>query len=211
MDKFMDLAKKGIDAYTDRHQSSDQDSHKTGGREYNSPDNSRPSYRDDHDIDRHEAVRQSAEHHESGETSIFETAMSFLDHNKERRTDPIDEEHVTNAHHQAYGGGGGGMSASALGGAAALEALKKFTSSGHDNQSSSSQTKIISMAMSEAAKLFDSKQTSSGNKQDAVNGAAMTVMKLIVQSKLGSMSGGLVGGGNSGGLSSLMSLASKFA
>lgn len=67
------------------------------------------------------------------------------------------------------------------------------------------------MAMSEAAKLFDSKQTSSGNKQDAVNGAAMTVMKLIVQSKLGSMSGGLVGGGNSGGLSSLMSLASKFA
>jgi hypothetical protein len=62
------------------------------------------------------------------------------------------------------------------------------------------------MAMSEAAKLFDSKQPSSGNKQDAVNGAAMTVMKLMVQSKLNSATGG----SNSGGLSSLMSLVSSF-
>lgn len=60
------------------------------------------------------------------------------------------------------------------------------------------------MAMSEAAKLFDSKQPSSGNKQDAVNGAAMTVMKLMVQSKLGSV----MGGGNSGGLGGMMSLVS---
>lgn len=61
------------------------------------------------------------------------------------------------------------------------------------------------MAMSEAAKLFDSKQASSGSKQDAVNGAAMTVMKLMVQSKLS----GAVGGGNSGGLGSMMSLVSS--
>lgn len=60
------------------------------------------------------------------------------------------------------------------------------------------------MAMSEAAKLFDSKQATSGSKQDAVNGAAMTVMKLMVQSKLS----GAVGGGNSGGLGSMMSLVS---
>ena len=42
----------------------------------------------------------------------------------------------------------------------------------------------------------------SGNKQDAVNGAAMTVMKLLVQSKFS----GAIGGGNSGGLGGLLSL-----
>jgi hypothetical protein len=63
------------------------------------------------------------------------------------------------------------------------------------------------MAMAEASKLFDkSGGAASGNKQDAVNGAAMTVMKLLVQSKFGG--GGTIGGSNSGGLSGLMSLVS---
>lgn len=61
--------------------------------------------------------------------------------------------------------------------------------------------------MSEASQLFDaSGGASSGNKQDAVNGAASTVMKLLVQSKVNSFTGG----GNSGGLGSIMGLASKF-
>ena len=59
--------------------------------------------------------------------------------------------------------------------------------------------------MAEASNLFDkSGGASSGNKQDAVNGAAMTVMKLLVQSKFS----GAIGGGNSGGLGSLMGLVS---
>lgn len=59
------------------------------------------------------------------------------------------------------------------------------------------------MAMAEATKLFDSAGgAASGNKQDAVNGAAMTVMKLLVQSKFSAATGG----GNSGGLGSLMGL-----
>ena len=61
------------------------------------------------------------------------------------------------------------------------------------------------MAMAEASKLFDqSGGASSGGKQDAVNGAAMTVTKLLVQSKFS----GLTGGGNSGGMGSLMSMVS---
>jgi hypothetical protein len=35
--------------------------------------------------------------------------------------------------------------------------------------------------MAEASKLFDTQGSASGQKQDAVNGAAMTVMKLLVQ------------------------------
>ena len=63
---------------------------------------------------------------------------------------------------------------------------------------------MISLAMAEATKLFDkSGGAASGNKQDAVNGAAMTVMKLLVQSKF---SGGTTGGSNSGGLSGLIGL-----
>ena len=61
------------------------------------------------------------------------------------------------------------------------------------------------MAMAEASKLFDqSGGASSGGKQDAVNGAAMTVTKLLVQSKFSS----LTGGGNSGGMGGLMSMVS---
>jgi len=55
--------------------------------------------------------------------------------------------------------------------------------------------------------MFDkSGGAASGNKQDAVNGAAMTVMKLLVQSKF---SGGTTGGGNSGGLGGLLSLVGR--
>lgn len=62
--------------------------------------------------------------------------------------------------------------------------------------------------MAEASKLFDkSGGAASGNKQDAVNGAAMTVMKLLVQSKF---SGSTTGGKDSGGLSGLVGLVSAF-
>jgi len=61
------------------------------------------------------------------------------------------------------------------------------------------------MAMAEATKLFDkSGGKVSGDKQDAVNGAAMMAMKLMFQSKFGA--GG--GGKNSGGLGGLLSLVS---
>lgn len=87
--------------------------------------------------------------------------------------------------------------------------MKQFTSGGADSEKSknSSQTQLISLAMAEASKLFDkSGGAASGNKQDAVNGAAMTVMKLLVQSKF---SGGTLGGKDSGGLSGLVGLVSR--
>ena len=80
--------------------------------------------------------------------------------------------------------------------------MKQFTGSKKSEGGSTSQ--LISLAMAEATKLFDKSGASSGNKQDAVNGAAMTVMKLLVQSKFS----GATGGGDSGGLSSLMGLVS---
>ena len=59
--------------------------------------------------------------------------------------------------------------------------------------------------MAEASKLFEkSGGSASGGKQDAVNSAAITVMKLMVQSKFSQTTGG----SNSGGLGGLLSMVS---
>ena len=81
-----------------------------------------------------------------------------------------------------------------------LQVFKQLTSGGKG--SGSNHNDLISMAMAEASKLFDKSGASSGGKQDAVYGAAMTVMKLLVQSKFKSTGNG----SNSGGLGSLISL-----
>ncbi|KAG5640227.1 hypothetical protein DXG03_009766, partial [Asterophora parasitica] len=164
-----------------------------------------------------EAIK-TAQQSGSGGSDLFATALSFLGKNKNDHQQPLNEAAVTQAHQQAYGENkASGMSASSIGSAAAMQALKMFTggnknSAPQQQQSSGSSTQLISMAMAEATKLFDkSGGASSGNKQDAVNGAAMTVMKLLVQSKLGGGGAQTTGGSNSGGLSSLLSLASQFA
>lgn len=87
------------------------------------------------------------------------------------------------------------------------QVFKNFTSGGGGSGGGSG-SQLMSMAMAEASKLFDqSGGAASGNKQDVVNGAAMTVMKLLVQSKFSNV----MGGSNSGGLSGLMSLVSLFS
>jgi hypothetical protein len=84
--------------------------------------------------------------------------------------------------------------------------MKKFTGGDkHDSKKPKSKTDLISLAMAEASKLFDKSGGSAhGNKQDAVNSAGMTIMKLMVQSKFS----GTTGGKESGGLGGLMSMVS---
>ncbi|KAI0778357.1 hypothetical protein BD413DRAFT_464936 [Trametes elegans] len=200
-DNFVNLAKQGIQAY-ERSQC-ESDVSKTGGQEYNSPHHStgaddRPQFDDDEVVD-------TASRNGSGDNSLFTSALSFIKQNKSEHEQPIDEEGVQHAHRKAYDENSpNSLSASSLGGAAALQVLKQFTSSGSSG-GSSSQSQLISLAMAEASKLFDkSGGVSSGNKQDAVNGAAMTIMKLLVQSKFGGLT--TTGGANSGGLSGLVGL-----
>ncbi|KAL0951530.1 hypothetical protein HGRIS_008214 [Hohenbuehelia grisea] len=211
-DNFVNLAKQGYQAYSD----SQSDVSKTGGQEYNSPHHSQQGNQSGGpDFDQDEVVR-NANAHGSGESSLFSSAMSFLNNNKGEHEAPIDEDSAQRAHKKAYEEESpGGLSASSIGSAAALQVLKQFTSGSGSSESSGSraksQTDLISLAMAEATKLFDkSGGAASGNKQDAVNGAAMTIMKLLVQSKFGG-GGTTTGGSNSGGLGGLLSLASKFA
>lgn len=133
--------------------------------------------------------------------------MSFLKNRNNKDHDDIDESKATDAHDQAYNKGqGGSLDANSMGAAAALQAFKKFSSGGGSDSKSSSggdgQSKLIGMAMAQAAKLFDSSGTSfvwpeagigtndvgffyaggasSGQKQDAVNSAGQMVMKVII-------------------------------
>nr|AAZ14920.1 beta-flanking protein [Coprinellus disseminatus] len=186
---------------------------KTGGAELNSPHHSGQHSSGGPSFDQDEVVK-TASHHGSGESSLFSTALSFISKNKDKEEEPIDEEDSTKAHEKVYQkNDASGLSASALGSAAALQVLQQFVG-GKASSSSSSQsggtTQLISLAMAEATKLFDkSGDKVIGDKQDAVNGAAMTIMKLVVQSKFGGS--GTTGGKDSGGLSGLLSLASQFA
>ncbi|KZO95985.1 hypothetical protein CALVIDRAFT_564263 [Calocera viscosa TUFC12733] len=237
MDNFINLAKEGYQAYEssqgqgnqgqqqqqqqggqyggqqqgqygggqqDYQQSSgDQQYSAPGGAQYNAPDHQNaPSAQ----IDNHQAVQQASNAAgDSGDTGLFSQAMNFVNSNSQQHTQPVDEQGVQQAHDQAYNqGNASSLDAGGIGGAAALQALKSFTSGG---SSGGSQTQLVSMAMSEAAKLFDaSGGGSGGSKQSAINSAAMTAVKLLVQSKFS----GMIGGGNSGGLSSMMSMASQF-
>ncbi|KAI6096873.1 hypothetical protein EV401DRAFT_2247495 [Pisolithus croceorrhizus] len=202
MDTFINLAKQGYEAYTESQ--SRQSGPQTGGEEYNTPhhrraNNDRPQFDDD------EVVQHASRHSGSDDSSMFSSALNHVRGRHDEHEEPVDEESVLRAHDAAYNqGSASSLSASSMGSAAALQALKSFSGGG---SSGSSQNQLVSLAMSEASKLFDqSGGASSGSKQDAINGAAMTAMKYLVQSKFS----GAIGGGDSGGLGSLMGVASKF-
>ncbi|KIP12078.1 hypothetical protein PHLGIDRAFT_82728 [Phlebiopsis gigantea 11061_1 CR5-6] len=221
MDNFIKLGQQFLESRSQ--DSQEQQFSRQGGHEYNSPDNQPPqgyqgggsgqgyqggqgSYNSGRPQLDHDEVVNNASSQGSGDRSLFSSALGFINQNQEEHERPVNEQHVQEAHSQAYSqGNASSLSAGSMGSAAAMQVLKQFTSS--SGGGGGSQSQLISMAMAEATKLFDSAGgAASGNKQDAVNGAAMTVMKLLVQSKFSSATGG----GNSGGLGGLMGLANKF-
>ena len=75
-----------------------------------------------------------------------------------------------------------------------------------------SQNEFVGMAMAQAGKLYDEKQSSGkvhgeAKKQDAVHEAAETALKMYMKSEMGGGKHGESGGGGGGGL---LSMASKF-
>ncbi|KAF8338248.1 uncharacterized protein EI90DRAFT_3144414 [Cantharellus anzutake] len=198
---------------------------KTGGEEFNSPDHSGggrphgqghgtiPDIDDDH-------VVNTAAAHGSGESDLFSKGLAFVKTQLGGNNHDIDEERLIKHHDEVYNKGNTSLDASSLGSAAALQAFKQFVSSDDHSSSSghksgggggggsgSTQSKLVGLAMAEASKLFEkSGGAASGGKQDAVNGAATTVLKLLIKSKFSHA----IGGSNSGGLGQLAGLAGKF-
>jgi len=235
MDSFINLAKQGYEAYSE----SQGNVSKTGGEEYNAPSHSNQGdyqggqggsqrYRPNIDHDQAANLASQGSNEDSG---MFHKALSYVHENSDehhKQFSPEDESHITRSHQEAYHPDGNprvyntsNMSASQMGSAAAMQALKSFTSGGGGSGGGGGQTQLISMAMSEASKLFDASNGGGGggDKQAVISGAAMTVMKLMAQQGGGGggggmlgMAEGMIGGGNSGGLGpmKMMSLASKF-
>jgi len=205
MDSFLGgLAKQGFDAYSNSGNENDSLT-KTGGHEFNSPPHGSggPPWLDE------EEVVKKASSEGSGDSSMFSSALGFINSDPKKHHEPIDEEVATEAHRKVYSEGStSGMNANSMGMAAAMEVMKKFTGGDkNDSKKPSSKKDLISLAMAEASKMFDKSGGSThGGKQDAVNSAGMTIMKMMVQSKFS----GTTGGKDSGGLGGLMSMAGKF-
>jgi len=132
---------------------------------------------------------------------------------------PVDEAHAQRSHAEAYSkNNAGGLDAHSMGTAAAMQALKRFTGGGSGGEAASSssgggdmQSKLIGMAMSEAASLFNQSggPSDGGAKSEVVQAAGKAMMKLVVQNQMKSFIGGGDKGGGLGGMGSMMGLASK--
>jgi len=212
MDNFINLAKQGLDAYQESQNKSERRSdgnneRREEGQYKDTRHNESPKTPD---LDKDDIVNRAQQHSgDSGSSDFFSSAINHVFNRKTEQHESVDEEHVTKVHEEAYSkNNAGNLDSSSLGAAAAMQALKKFTQGSSDKQSGGS-SQLISLAMSEAVKLFDkSGKSSSNEKQDVINSAAMTMMKLVVQSKFSGSN--TIGGGNSGGLSSILGMAKQF-
>ncbi|KAK4056558.1 hypothetical protein OIO90_002406 [Microbotryomycetes sp. JL221] len=229
MDQLMNFGKQAYSEY----QASQQGHQGQGDGQFgvlgsaalNSNDNNRPA-QSGMPFDPSQAVQHASNaSNNSGDSNLFSQAMSFLNNNFDGKHDDLDEDEAVKAHEQAYGNSNSSqLGSKPLGAAAAMQALKTFTS-GSSNQSMASssggnfQTKLIAQAMAEAAKLFDKNGgAADGNKQDVVQSAASTMMKLMLKNKVsGTMGAGSEGGSSAGGfgsqaggLSQMFSMAQQF-
>ncbi|KAH7886128.1 beta-flanking protein [Phlebopus sp. FC_14] len=186
------LAKKGYEAYTE----AQSNSHKTGGEEYNSPDNRPPQQQQHHS-------RPQYDNDDSGDhDNMISKALSHLKQNA--NNEPTDEHHLKKQHDEAAGyheqvynsQSKEGLDVQQIGSAAAMQIFKQFSSGGGGMD----QSQLITLAIQEASKLLSG--SSAANRQEGMNSAATTALKLFAGSSL-------IGGGNSGGLGTMMSVASK--
>ncbi|MBW0467788.1 hypothetical protein O181_007503 [Austropuccinia psidii MF-1] len=214
MDNLLNLGKQAYQEYSNQNQSHQSNQH------FNSTTSSGQMIDRDGDgiPDFQQAAHHASQHSgNAADSSLFSNAMSFLKSQTQNHghdeDDDLDEHQIAQAHDRAYNKNqAGSLDANSMGMAAALQAFNQFNSgggsSGGDRASGGGQSKLIGLAMAQAAKLFDSSGgASGGQKQDAVNSAGKMIMKLMMKQKMGQMMGG---GGNSGGLSGLASLAGKF-
>ncbi|CBQ73710.1 conserved hypothetical protein [Sporisorium reilianum SRZ2] len=140
------------------------------------------------------------------DNSLFSQAASFVQNQGGNQN--IDEQKLLQDHDEVNNQPGANSSGQ-IGNAAVLSALKSVLggSGGQQQGGGGLQQKLMSVAMSHAADLYDQKDAqgqAQGNKQDAVNQAAQMAMGLAMKNP--SMLAGLIGGGNSGGLGALAGL-----
>jgi len=210
MDQLFTLGKQAYGQFeaSQGQQSQQGDMNVQGGTQFNQPGNQNQQSGGNMDISN---AAQHAANESGQDPGLFHQAMSHIQQVQTQGNTDVDEDPIQQAHDQAYNqNNGSSLGANSMGAAAAMQALKMFTGGQASSQSSAaggSQSAMIGMAMSQAAKLFDqSGGSANGSKQDVVTSAGQTMMKLILKNQMS----GMMGGGNSGGLGGLMSMAGNF-
>ncbi|KAG5979752.1 hypothetical protein E4U55_004798 [Claviceps digitariae] len=134
----------------------------------------------------------------SGGSDLFANIMSAVGQRQDKiQSEDIDEEDAIKQHQHAYQNDGKGDS-NTLGTAAAMQALKMFTQSNHSASSVAGQGAFLGMAMAEASKLFDDKAAQGkvqggASKENVVQQAVETAMKMYFKSQATTSQGGLAG------------------
>jgi hypothetical protein len=150
---------------------------------------------------------QNHDQSNNGDQQLFGQVASFLQSRAGSVQGDVNENELMNSH-EKVNNGTDPVNSHEIGNAAALGAIRNVLGSGGsgDGNSGDFQQKLIGAAMAQAGKLFDQKQSAGqaggGSKEDAMNKAGEQVMKLLVKNQVS----GMIGGGNSGGLSGLMKL-----
>jgi hypothetical protein len=134
-------------------------------RDSNRHDNNSNDNRDDNDNEFNPAARYAESHTNtsSGDTSLFTSALSFLNENKHRlASSDINEQEMIQAHQSVYGGDSNNEprqhDANSVGAGAAMQALKMFTTSSEGEKSGMDKNAFIGMAMAQAKKMFEEKE-----------------------------------------------------
>lgn len=103
----------------------------------------------------HQQQQESSD--SSEDRGLFSDAVSAIQGKAgDLQNEPVDEDHMVQAHQSFFGGGssGGEATSGGIGAASAMQALKMFGSGGSSSSEGSSQSEFMGMAMGQASKLF---------------------------------------------------------
>ncbi|KAF9870259.1 hypothetical protein CkaCkLH20_12345 [Colletotrichum karsti] len=157
-------------------------------------------FADDDDDDYRQAAHQASRRAgSSGDSDLFSTVLGALTQKKNQLQDEdIDEDHAVNKHKKFFGDDEDDEKADdkGLGAAAAMQALKMF-SSGDTGGQKQSQGGFMGLAMAEASRLFDQRQSQGKvadgtSKESAIQQAGEMALKMYMKSQ-GQQQGGFMG------------------
>ncbi|KAK1702901.1 hypothetical protein BDP67DRAFT_585014 [Colletotrichum lupini] len=198
MDKLMKAAQEYLAKDDDKPKQHQQQGYESHGGNY--PAGAGAFADDDDEDDYRHAANEASRHAGShGDTDLFSSVLGALTQKKgQLRNEDIDEDEAVNKHKKYFGDDDDDEKADdkGLGAAAAMQALKMF-SSGQTGGQKQSQGGFAGLAMAEASRLFDQRQSQGKvadgtSKESAIQQAGEMALKMYFKSQ-GQQQGGIMG------------------
>ncbi|KAJ0316607.1 hypothetical protein COL5a_011512 [Colletotrichum fioriniae] len=201
MDKLMNAAQEYLAKDDDKPKQQQQQGYESHGGNY--PAGAGAFADDDDEDDYRHAANEASRHAGShGDTDLFSSVLGALTQKKgQLRNEDIDEDEAVNKHKKYFGDDDDDdddekADDKGLGAAAAMQALKMF-SSGQTGGQKQSQGGFAGLAMAEASRLFDQRQSQGKvadgtSKESAIQQAGEMALKMYFKSQ-GQQQGGIMG------------------